>query len=60
MRKRMVQTAFRLPQELLDKVDAHIEEVNRDDPMQRDMTRSLFVRLALTNTLKEKEVTHGG
>ena len=54
MSKRMVQTAFRLPQELLDKIDAHIAKINKDDPMQRYMKRSGFVRLAICNTLKEK------
>ena len=54
MRKRMVQTAFRLPKALLDKIDAHIAKINKDDPMQRYMNRSGFVRLAITNTLKEK------
>tara|TARA_R110000824_G_scaffold332990_1_gene519585 strand:+ start:961 stop:1122 length:162 start_codon:yes stop_codon:yes gene_type:complete len=50
----MVQTAFRLPEELLDKIDAHIAKINKDDPMQRYMNRSGFVRLAICNTLKEK------
>ena len=54
MSDRMVQTAFRLPQELLEALDKKLTQINDNDPLQRNMNRSMFVRAALTNALKEK------
>jgi len=49
----LVQTAFRLPPDLLVELDAVVEEVNAARPWPK-MTRSDLVRIALGKMLKER------
>lgn len=48
-----VQTAFRLPTELLDGVDALVDEINETRPWPK-MTRSDLVRLVLAKAIEER------
>lgn len=48
-----VQTAFRLPQELLDGLDDWVAEINKTRPWPK-MTRSDLVRLVLSRAVAER------
>lgn len=49
----LIQTAFRLPPELLERLDAMVDEMNQARPWPK-MTRSDLVRIILNHTLDEQ------
>lgn len=50
----MVHTAFRLPEELLRRLDRHLEKIRDKDPLKRGFSRSEFIRLILIHNLGEE------
>ncbi len=48
------QTAFRLPPDLLERLDRHVDRVNADSP-GLDVNRTDVVRMLLTKGLDEAE-----
>lgn len=51
----LIQTAFRLPPELLERLDAMVDGMNEARPWPK-MTRSDLVRIILNHTLDERPV----
>lgn len=49
----LIQTAFRLPPELLERLDAWVDELNESRPWPK-MTRSDLVRIVLSRAADER------